>query len=495
MYHLFFKYLQKLMWLITLFWLVVVVQELWNFPRLLLYAAVIFIFLVAWKKEAVLKAYCYAIAHKRILMGFAIFFQVLVILSANLLVRRDAAVVITGALELLDGQSISNYLTRNPNNLPMFLYARALYHLFGFSALWVLQVLGMLSINGTAYILYRTGRDFFSQQVADSLFMLYLLLLGFSPYVIQTYTDITSLPFLAGQLYLMLALLKEEQKVNQRLCLLGFLTAVASVLRPTALIIVIAFTILLFLKGQWQRFAHYMLVLAISFGLVFAGLMYGIHHQQEVKIVRDETLAKGLTTFINLGLTYSGTDQEDMKEGLLVYIDSEKRHDYNNGMFAKENEIKEIKRRLREYTLVTFVQHLEYKLAMTLYDGSLNWLYRNPEDEKTPLVSPLYKYTKDNTLAEVVRQSIIQYDGDYYHYYRFMKQFIWLVAVVGLVVVVWSYPSDDTVHFLSLAIFGGLLFLMVFEGGKTRYLLQFFPQILLLSSLGLTRLWNKERKL
>lgn len=495
MYSLFFNCLQKVMWLIALFWLAVVVQELGNFPSALLCVLVLLSLFLVWKKEVARKAYRYAMAHKRILISIALVFQVLVIVSANLLVRRDAAVVITGALEMLDAQSISNYLTRNPNNLPMFLYARGLYRLFGFSSLWVLQVLGLLYINGTAYILYRLGRDFFSQQVADILFTLYLLLLGFSPYVIQTYTDITSLPFLAGQLYLMVALIKEEKKVHQRLCLLGLLTAVASVFRPTALIIVIAFSLLFFLKGNWQRFVHYMGILACSFGLVFAGLTYGVNHQQEVRIVHDETLAKGLTTFINLGLTYSGTDQEDMKAGLLAYIAPEKRSDYNNGMFAQENEIKEIKRRLKNYTSLTFAQHLIYKLARTLYDGSLNWLYRKPEDEKTPLVSPLYQYTKENRFAEAVRQTVIQYDGHYYHYYRLIKQLVWLVAVLGFFAAVWRYRTDDVMNFLSLAIFGGLLFLMLFEGGKTRYLLQFFPQILLLSSLGLARLLNKERKL
>ncbi|MBF0777800.1 glycosyltransferase family 39 protein [Streptococcus cuniculi] len=495
MYQLFFKFIQKSMWLITLFWLVVVAQELGHFPRLFLYSLAIVLVLLVQQKEALVKAYRFAMAHKKGLVFIAMGFQLVVIVSANLLVRRDAAVVITGALEMIGKESISNYLTRNPNNLSMFLYARSLYHLFGFSALWVLQFLGMMYINGTAYILYRTGRDFFSQQVADSLFTLYLLLLGFSPYVIQTYTDITALPFLADQLYLMIALLKEEQKVNQHLCLLGLVTALATVFRPTALIIVIAFAMVLFLKGKWKKCIHYMAVFVASFGLVFAGLMVSIYHQQEVTIIRDETLAKSLTTFINLGLTYSGTDQEDMKEGLLLYVDPDKREEYNNGMFATENELREIKRRLRSYTALTFAQHIEYKLAMTLYDGSLNWLYREPEDEKTPLVSPLYTYTEKNAFAEAVRQTIIQYDGKYYHYYQVVKQVVWLLVAVGLFAAVRRYHADDRLNFLSLAIFGGLLFLMIFEGGKTRYLLQFFPQILLLSSLGLVTIYQKERKL
>ncbi len=37
------------------------------------------------------------------------------------------------------------------------------------------------------------------------------------------------------------------------------------------------------------------------------------------------------------------------EEGLLQYIEPDKQYDYNNGMFAKEYVIKEIKRRLSEY--------------------------------------------------------------------------------------------------------------------------------------------------
>ena len=55
----------------------------------------------------------------------------------------------------------------------------------------------------------------------------------------------------------------------------------------------------------------------------------------------------------------------------------------------------------------------------------------------------------------------------------------------GLVLVYLKKKNDDDFHFLSLAVFGGLLFLTIFEGGKTRYLIQFLPQILLLASIGL----------
>ncbi|MDE8688193.1 hypothetical protein PZH43_13320, partial [Streptococcus gordonii] len=60
----------------------------------------------------------------------------------------------------------------------------------------------------------------------------------------------------------------------------------------------------------------------------------------------------------------------------------------------KENVIKEIKRRLKEYTPATFWGYLYYKQSLTVAEGTLGWLYRDVENEKTPFINPLYEMTK-----------------------------------------------------------------------------------------------------
>ena len=74
---------------------------------------------------------------------------------------------------------------------------------------------------------------------------------------------------------------------------------------------------------------------------------------------------------------------------------------------------------------------------------------------------------------------------------------------LGLVFALWKYRPNDSLNFLILAVFGGLLFLQIFEGGKTRYLIQFLPQILVLSALGLAqypqalgkfRFWTRKKE-
>lgn len=58
--------------------------------------------------------------HKVAIMIAVIIFQLAMLLSAQLLIRRDAAVVFNGAFKYSKETSISSYLTRNPNNLFLF---------------------------------------------------------------------------------------------------------------------------------------------------------------------------------------------------------------------------------------------------------------------------------------------------------------------------------------------------------------------------------------
>ena len=441
------------------------------------------IFLLAYVGRSYLKrAFAWLMKHKTGLMVGAILVQIVFMLSAELFIRRDAAVVYTGAFGLLKESSISSYLSRNPNNLPLFLYERFFYQLFGGAGLWVMQVLNMVFVNAGAILLYRLGLKHYDQKVAD------WVLICYSPYFYSMYTDIPPLPLIALQLGLALDLLKgSESGAQWKTSLwLGLLSGLTMLIRPTTIIVVIAFWMVLFFKGQWKVFGKVFALTLLSTGLVFGALNTAVKHQTAVPILKGEGLAKGPLLFINLGLTDIGHNQVDMKEGLLKYVDEDKRDEYNNGMFKNEYIIKEIKRRLKEYGPIGLLGHLYTKQSLTVAEGTLGWLYRDVEYEKTPVINPLYEpYTKDLPVANWIRTYFLSTDRPQYRYYEFVKQLVWIVMAAGLVLVYLKKKNDDEFHFLSLAVFGGLLFLTIFEGGKTRYLIQFLPQILLLASIGL----------
>ena len=490
-YQVSFSILQKIMLLLMLHWFLVAV---WRVNKLASFWGLLVLALLAalahrYRKKLI-SAYHFLMRHKLALLLGAIIFQLLVLLSAELLIRRDAAVVFTGAFKYLKESSISNYLSRNPNNLPLFLYERFFFNLFGSGALWIMQGLNLFYVNITAWILYKGCQKYFSQATANASFSLYLALVAFSPYYMSMYTDIPPLPLISLQIFLVLGLLKSQENTRQvivRSLLLGIMTSLAFLLRPTVMILLIAVFGILFLKKNWKKFFLTAAVFSLSFTVSYLPLSYGLDHQTEVPIMEVKGLAKSPLLFINLGLTFNGHNQEDMKEGLLQYIEPEKRDDYNNGMFATENVIKEIQRRLKDYTPLSFAHHLYHKQTLTVEEGDLGWIYRSVENEKTPYISPLYEYTKNNAFAQFIRDFFINTDKGSYRYYSLLKQAVWIVMAAGLVLALWKYRSDDSLNFLILAVFGGLLFLQIFEGGKTRYLIQFLPQILILSALGWTQ--------
>ncbi|EHJ53361.1 glycosyltransferase family 39 protein [Streptococcus macacae] len=492
-----FKILRLLLLVFSLHWLFVSVQELfilaewksWTIWFLIFF----FLCIIAWRKHL----YSFLMKHKFAIMAAVIIVQLLMLGAAEQLIRRDAGVVFSGAFKTITENQISSYLTRNPNNLPLFLYERFFYSAFGFYGLWVMQLLNMVYTDLTAWILYKGMKRHFDQAAADAVFSFYLLLIGFSPYFYSMYTDILPLPLIALQIFLALDIFKTREglRLKKQSVYLGLLSALAVLVRPTTFILVLAFLLILFFKNQWKKFAVILSCIGLAFGLSYGAVKIAINHQKVVPLVKGEGLAKGPLLFIDLGLTDTGHNQEDMKRGLLQYVDPKKRNDYNNGMFKTENVIKDIQRRWKHYTWYTFLGHLYQKQSLTVAEGTLGWSYQDLENEKTPIISPLYKYTKHNRLAQFIRTYFLSIDKKEYQYYAYSKQVVWIVMALGLVAVFFYYKASDPMHFLSLAVFGGLLFLLIFEGGKTRYLIQFLPQILILSALGLTQYRQGRRGL
>lgn len=492
-----FGLLHLIMLLLMVHWFVISVVYLKDISEWGLVVGGLF-FLLAYVGRSYLKrVFAWLMKHKNGLMLGAILVQIVFMLSAELFIRRDAAVVYTGAFGLLKESSISSYLSRNPNNLPLFLYERFFYQLFGGAGLWVMQVLSIVFVNAGAILLYRLGIKYYDQKVADWVYTLYVVLICYSPYFYSMYTDIPPLPLIALQLGLALDLLKGGDSGAQwkTSLWLGLLSGLTMLIRPTTIIVVMAFWMVLFFKGQWKVFGKVFALTLLSTGLVFGALNTAVKHQTAVPILKGEGLAKGPLLFINLGLTDIGHNQADMKEGLLKYVDEDKRDEYNNGMFKNEYIIKEIKRRLKEYGPIGLLEHLYTKQSLTVAEGTLGWLYRDVENEKTPVINPLYEpYTKDLLVAKWIRTYFLSTDRPQYRYYVFVKQLVWIVMAAGLVLVYLKKKNDDDFHFLSLAVFGGLLFLTIFEGGKTRYLIQFLPQILLLASIGLAAAPRKSQE-
>jgi len=70
--------------------------------------------------------------------------------------------------------------------------------------------------------------------------------------------------------------------------------------------------------------------------------------------------------------------------------------------------------------------------------------------------------------------------------YRFVAQLVWMAVLVALFFTI--SLSDWKVQLLKYGVVGFMLFLLIFEGGRSRYVIQFLPLILVLASVGGTRM-------
>ncbi|MGT2666130.1 glycosyltransferase family 39 protein [Streptococcus rifensis] len=481
----------SILWLLsslTWFWQIYSKYESLNALVFALVLVLLALFLLKFKFSRVQAGYRWLMSKKIWLILGALIFQVIVLLSSDMMIRSDAAVVFNGAIEAIPAKSISSYLSRNPNNLMLFLYERFFYHLFGQHAVWVLQGLNILYTHLAGSILYLAAKRHFDQAVADRTFTFYYFLILLTPKFMAMYTDVMVLPILAVQIYALIAILNNNPtKMDKwRFLFLGLLTGLGLAFRPTGAIIVIAFFVVYASYHPLRKTIPYFLVFLLGLGISYGGLGYYKDHQTEVVIMTEDGLSKNALTFINLGLTHSGTDQTDMKEGLLQYLPEEDHDKYNNGMFKNEYQLAEIKRRLKEYNLISFLDHTLYKQYRTTGQGNLNWIYKSPDEEKSDYINPLTDKTVNNGLAQFVRHYLIYTDESGFQYYDYFIQFIWVLLSLGLVFffIHSKTPFDQTNQFLGLALFGGLLFLQLFEGGKSRYLIQFLPQIIFIAALG-----------
>mgnify|MGYP005760017897 CR=1 FL=1 len=70
-------------------------------------------------------------------------------------------------------------------------------------------------------------------------------------------------------------------------------------------------------------------------------------------------------------------------------------------------------------------------------------------------------------------------------------QLAWIAVILGLLANSFSTGSHE--FLLKLAITGGLLYLLLFEGGRSRYLVQFLPFFVLIAAVSVDRLGKRVR--
>lgn len=196
-------------------------------------------------------------------------------------------------------------------------------------------------------------------------------------------------------------------------------------------------------------------------------------YQVEQHLVKHQTLiriyafrAKPMIHFINMGMSGHGGYNAHDSLVMVSTMSKKKRIAYS------ENSIK---KRLKKMGVKGYLAFLYTKHRYNTADSSFGWamqddaLVGNPPPTKKPGV------------RHTIQEFIYLY-GNNLGDFRFLSQ-IWWVLWLGLILFAWR-DNRKVIQVMRLAILGGFLFLLIFEGGRTRYLIQFLPVFLLLATFG-----------
>lgn len=379
------------------------------------------------------------------------------------------------------GAELLNYISVNPNNYMLLIWEKCLLYLLGERYLIHGLILFNMVFIDSAILLLDNLRKRLLPSSSNLLFYLSVIFIGFSPQFLQAYTD--SAAFFFGTFifyvgyYLVIA---KSYTIKLTLSIaLGIILGLSYGFRAPLLIYAISGVIVLvyqFLQIKNHNFAkNFTLagVTILSFVAINSLSQFTLHQQYVVPF--EEGKSRTMLYFVDLGLTSTGAAHAELSEEVL------------NAAGAERNQIfiQSIKQRVSKMDLSDWKHHLDKKLYFISAEGLMGWQVENVLHEEN-MISNRFSNT---SIAQKLRSLILVNFSDFYRY-SVVFQILWIVIILGMILYSIFYPDfkNSLNLWVQITIFGGILFLMIFEGGRSRYLIQFLPAILWNSSIGYERM-------
>ena len=378
------------------------------------------------------------------------------------------------------------YFSECPNNLfltGLFMLVFKTGALFGTESLFPLLALQCLLCGLVSLMLYQTlVKCCNNVPAAFSGYLLYLLFVGLSPWISIPYSDVWSLPFNMGLVWLALTGVLSSKPLFKR-CLFVFLSVLAYAVKPQLLLVALAVAAVRLtdrsarasLRANLFKIrpaASLASALLLALLLVFlAGKATGISpHKQP---------AFGMTHYLMIGMN-SCTIGDYAPE------DVEFSRNYPTQASRAKAELAETGRRVYGMGFAGFCRHLCEKLILTCGDGSFSWgkegvFFHNVFPEKNGTVSPFLRkcyYTEE-------------YGGSRFPILLHAATLVWLgILFFSMLCAFWVRGRAAAT--VSLALLFILLFELLFEC-RARYLFGFAPLYMLAAFMGLRTFFRRVK--
>lgn len=396
----------------------------------------------------------------------------------------DSGLIIKALIGDLPGKSA--YFSHNPNTISLMFLERRIWLISGQPGfqnfVLILNFINIFLIDSAVLLTGNVAKNWFGGISQKLLFTLSWFLIVMSPWTAMPYSDIWAFFLTALTLYLIDQLSRQKQ-TNYKFILafcLGLVIVMSYYIKPSLIITGIAAIIVLLFKSIEDYKFVFNRTMLVSLCLVLIGAGGGIlanhsflSYQDFVKI--DRTQAHPLTHFMAIGMQDDGGFYRPYANLDLSIKSPTKRNQAN---------IKLIHARLRQFNgLTNYQKFLVQKQINNTSDGSFGW------GQEGDFLYP--NHGKNQQLNRTLVRRLFVKNGAVRtnnFEYRFVAQLFWVSVLIGLVGA--AFLDDWKVQLLKYTVVGFMLFLLIFEGGRSRYVIQFLPVMLMLAAVGGRRLFE-----
>lgn len=362
--------------------------------------------------------------------------------------------------------NLRGYFSVNYNNLPILLTLHEVANIVHSTSWFTMAIFSTIVTDLSAIIIILTIAIINFQKLPNIMYILACLLSLF-PICMIPYTDVWCLlPISFSILGWSIAYKKSFPLIIRFLgiILTGVSLACGTWIKPSVAvwgIAVLLSSLLYLLKNKKIILTSlFSITIIISFALTYQPLKKIVNTQHYIIVNQKRQIP--MIHFINVGLTHDGA--YDPKAALAMDMLPTKKQKVT---YSK----KMIKKRLQQRGILGYLAFLVRKQGLNTADGTFGWLH-----EGHFIISRQSKVGWKGFLSEFIYPN-----GKYVIEFKFITQILWTIIISLLL---FGFQKGGyTIQTLRLALVGGFMFLLLFEGGRSRYLVQFIPIILILATL------------
>lgn len=423
-----------------------------------------------------------------VLFGLIVIFQIIFVAHVHPAAGFDAGMLHLAATSAKHTHDVNvmGYYSLNQNNLPITLFMHWLTQLSG-STSWEFfdfVTLGLVDLSALLNIL---AVALLHKPALGAAIYLHDGWLAVFPWIIMPYTDGWVLP-LVSLLFVGYAVLHQDLVWWQQAItygLLGVDTVLIYLVKPSAFIPLIAMiltTVLWWLiaSRHFTKRGVVMVAVACTCFAAGAGSTYlAVEHtvKQQTWIKVDPKRNIPAIHFAAMGVYGEGGYSAKQALMMAVLPTKQEKTDYSIKMLTK---------RLKQLGPIGYIRFLMYKQGNNSADGSFGWL-------KEGGFFQVNQKPKETNFTELLENFVFLY-GRHVQDYRFLAQ-VWWVTLLSLIAIASIGVQTKQEVMFRMAMVGGFIFLLLFEGGRSRYLIQFLPVLLIQASLGFELALSRLQKL